>query len=179
MRRKRSTHHGNVVADTNLHFQHDGNVDDLHAHIDNQLADSTPLFDAGLTAQSAKTTEQDQDNEPESLPDEPCDPCIESCSPCMNGGVFVESEPAAPCSYLSLVPAFQIRQGAALGTVPVIANFELSFTLLLNQAIEEADEPHAVMTIQNPNNLPGIGNHCEVTMYKVLRFNTNNGGVYQ
>ena len=142
-----------MVANTNLHFQHDGSIDDLHAHVDNQLAVSTPLSDAGLTAQSAKITT--------TAP-------IDLCNPCMNGGVFVESEPTDDCSFLSLASTVQIHQGAALATVPIVADFELSFTLLLNQANEDFYYQD-MMNIQDPNSV--YPKRCGVGMH-------NTGGVY-
>jgi len=140
VRRKRGTHHDNVIANTNLLFQHDGNVDDLHAHVDNQLAVSTPLSDAGLTAQSTKATTPAP---------------VDLCNPCMNGGVYVESEPDAECFYFWLVPAFKIKQGFistkldSLARVKSVGNFELSFTLLLNQAYFDYYELFEIMTIRD------------------------------
>ena len=79
----------------------------------------------------------------------------------MNGGVLhYESE--LDCSFLSLAPAFPIHQAAALGWVPIVANFELSFILRFGQ--ENKDNTyHALISIQDPNsgNLKrfGVGMH--------------------
>ena len=96
----------------------------------------------------------------------------------MNGGVLqYESEPAADCSFLSLAPAFPIHQAAALGRVPIVANFELSFTLLLNQENKD-DTYHAIISIQDPNSVDvkrcGVGLHNSGGDYFLAVYWTSN-----
>ena len=134
-RQKRGTHLDNVVANTNLQFQHDGSVNDLNAHVDNQLAASTPLSDAGFTAKPAKTGDQEDQA---------------FCDQCMNGGVFFEPEPAAECAYFSSAPAFQIGQAGALASVPIVTNFEFSFTLFFKEADGADYRYKEIINFQDP-----------------------------
>ena len=75
----------------------------------------------------------------------------------MNGGVFVESEPAAECLFLDVQDlsffAFQIDRGDALANVPIVSNFELSFTLFLNEPFDDDfDGYKQIIIIKDPNN---------------------------
>ena len=135
MRRKRAG--DNVVANTHLNFQHSKTavVDDLVAHIDTKLATSPPLLTADFTARTVIVE-----------PDAPVDPY----NPCMNGGVFFVPEPAVECSFFHHAQAFQINKGESLGSVPIVANFELSFTLLVNN-VPEYLSYNEIINIQDPN----------------------------
>ena len=154
-RRKRAGE--NVVANTNLHFQHPKTfvVPELHARVDTQLAASTPLAASGFTSVN-------------SIIQGPVGSCITLSNPkgwvqCMNGGVFVESEPAALCSYFFLAQTFHIpnshESDLALGSVPTVDHFELSFTLFLNlknvQNYWTMDTDYGwrkIVVIQDPDN---------------------------
>ena len=95
---------------------------------------------------------------------------VEACNPCMNGGVFVESEPAAECSHFSSSQAFQNNQYNVVGIVPIFHEFELSFTFLLNQQNEDSIR-REIIFIQDPDNDPRLSNQPRVGMY-------NTRGVY-
>ena len=154
MRRKRAG--DNVVANTYLTFQHAETVvvPDLVAHIDTTLAVSPVLKTAGFTARSTIAPPS----------------CI--LDPCMNGGVFVEPEPAPACSFFHLASAFTIGIAAPLATVPTVADFELSFTLLVNPATTSYTRYKDIIRIRDQTGQNWHAQQPRVSMYEKL--NSNN-----
>ena len=77
---------------------------------------------------------------------------VDPCNPCMNGGVFVESEPAAECSQFHSASDSVVNIGkqGALATVSIPADFELSFTLLMNQPNEYYSDQD-IINIRHPD----------------------------